>query len=88
MPPFAPHAHPVGHEFRPAAFNVVTRAIQWIVDTQPTDWWHGGFSNWVAQPPAPSGPGDLRPIEAAVLSRVPPRVFGAVLAAQRALPPV
>ena len=34
----------------------------------------------------PSGPG-RRP-QAALLSRVPPRVFGAVLAAQRALSPV
>ena len=28
-----------GHCASPAVFNVVTRAIQWIVDTQPTDWW-------------------------------------------------
>ena len=42
-----------GHCASPAAFNVVTRAIQWIVDTQPTDWWlrdgRGSFSSFRAR---------------------------------------
>ena len=35
----------------PAAWHVAQRAICWIADTQPLDWWHGGFEQWKAQPP-------------------------------------
>lgn len=44
----------------PAAWHVVQRAICWIVDTQPLDWWVHGFENWrAAQPRTESRPGPV-----------------------------
>ena len=40
----------------PAAWHVAQRAICWIADTQPLDWWHGGFETWKALPPRRHGP--------------------------------
>ena len=64
-----------GHTASPAAFHVPSRAIQWIVDTQPTDWWHGGFADWVAAPPSPRSSADLRPVDEIMQSLLAAMVF-------------